>query len=106
MVSKAIFVSNDYSAICGSFQGRPADGVPVTISRGRSVTSGTISPTGTQAPGTSLSFTVKDGNPQLEDRTMTAGGCVGAFEIQTSDTFDVQEAERGRTCVFSFANNL
>ena len=59
------------------------------------MTSGTISPTGTQAPGTSLSFTVKDGSPQFEGRTMTAGGCVGAFEIQTSDAFDVQEAERG-----------
>lgn len=89
-------VGNQYQAMCGMTEGQPAGGVAAVISATKTVTLGTRDATGKAVPGTSVQFEVMDKTPNFSDKQLEKKSKVNAFEIATTPTFSVKDAQQGK----------
>lgn len=87
-----ITVYQQYFAMCGSSQGKPADGVTVNVTGMSLVTLGSKARDGTQLPGTTLPFTVIDEVPQF-GAEVAKTSYVNAYQVNTDGSFTVKDAQ-------------
>lgn len=94
-------IFKQFYALCGSSDGKPADGVVVSVSGTKDVTLGSSKADGTAVKGSSWQMDVIDQAPQF-NKSLPAGGLVNSFEIVTTDNFTLAEATK---CKISLHTN-
>lgn len=95
-----ITVYQQYFAMCGSSQGKPAGGVTVNVTGMSLVTLGSKAKDGTIIPGTTLPFTVIDEVPQF-GAELSKTSYVNAYQVNTDGSFTVKEAQNSTLTTLS-----
>ncbi|KAI1267391.1 hypothetical protein F5Y18DRAFT_336932 [Xylariaceae sp. FL1019] len=82
-----------YYAYCTTSDGKPGDGVDVSVTQRRPVVLGRANEDGSLTPGSSMKIVVQEGTPELVAGDQQSGPR-GAFQFQTGNDFTLRDAKQ------------